>query len=161
MRDFGHHSEPMGVHTLAWLLVLGLALCVYVAGLGGQYAPSNGDELVYTHIARLTAASNHWLPLVSELDHMRNTKPPLLFWQAMVAGDWGRNWSLAALRTPSVIYTFLLAGAVGWTVHLITRNVRSACIAACVYLAFFCTFRFGRTYPVSYTHLTLPTNREV
>ena len=149
MRDFGQHSEPMGVHTLAWLLVLGLALCVYVAGLGGQYAPSNGDELVYTHIARLTAASNHWLPLVSELDHMRNTKPPLLFWQAMVAGDWGRNWSLAALRTPSVIYTFLLAGAVGWTVHLITRNVRSACIAACVYLAFFCTFRFGRTYLTS------------
>jgi 4-amino-4-deoxy-L-arabinose transferase-like glycosyltransferase len=80
---------------------------------------------------------------------MRNTKPPLLFWQAMVAGDWGRNWSLAALRTPSVIYTFLLAGAVGWTVHLITRNVRSACIAACVYLAFFCTFRFGRTYLTS------------
>ena len=135
--------------TLAWLALLLLAVGVYAFGLGGQYNPSNGDELVYTHIARLTAASNQWLPLVSELDHMRNTKPPLLFWQAMVAGDWGRNWSLAALRTPSLIYTLLLALAVGWTVQQITRNPRSACLAACVYLAFFCTFRFGRTYLTS------------
>ena len=75
--------------TLAWLALLALAVCVYGFGLGGQYIPSIGDELVYTHIARLTAASNQWLPLVSELDHMRNTKPPLLFWQALVAGDCG------------------------------------------------------------------------
>jgi len=117
--------------------------------LGGQYNPSIGDELVYTHIARLTAASNHWLPLVSELNHMRNTKPPLLFWQAMVAGDWGRHWSLAALRIPSLIYTLLIAGAVVWTVQQITRNLKAAGLAACIYLAFFCTFRFGRTYLTS------------
>ncbi len=149
MRDFGQHSHPIDFHTLAWLAVLALALGVYLFGLSGQYVPSNGDELVYAHIARLTAASDHWLPLVSELDHMRNTKPPLLFWQAMVAGDWGRNWSLAALRTPSVMYTFLLAGAVAWTVYRNTLNLGNACIAASVYLAFFCTFRFGRTYLTS------------
>lgn len=135
--------------TLAWLALLALAVCVYGFGLGGQYIPSIGDELVYTHIARLTAASNQWLPLVSELDHMRNTKPPLLFWQALVAGDWGRHWSMAALRTPSLIYTLLVAGAIAWTVQQITLNLRTACLAAVVYLAFFSTFRFGRTYLTS------------
>lgn len=135
--------------ALAWLALLAFAVWVYGFGLGGQYIPSIGDELVYTHIARLTAASNHWLPLVSELDHMRNTKPPLLFWQAMVAGDWGRHWSMAALRTPSLIYTLLVAGAVAWTVQQLTRNLRTACLAASIYLAFFCTFRFGRTFLTS------------
>lgn len=135
--------------TLAWVVLLLLTVATYVLGLGGQYVPTNGDELVYTHIARLTAASGHWLPLVSGLDHMRNTKPPLLFWQAIVAGDWGAHWSLAALRAPSVIYTLLLASAVAWTVQLVTRQWRTALIAAVVYLGFFCTFRFGRTYLTS------------
>ncbi len=135
--------------TLAWAILLLIAAAVYMLGLGGQYVPTNGDELVYTHIARLTAASGHWLPLASELDHMRNTKPPLLFWQAMVAGNWGAHWTLGALRIPSVIYTLLLAGAVAWTVQLITRQWRTAFIAAVVYLGFFCTFRFGRTYLTS------------
>jgi hypothetical protein len=134
---------------LGWLALLALAVLVYALGLGGPYNPSNGDELVYTHIARLTAASNHWLPLVSELDHMRNTKPPLLFWQAMVAGDWGQHWTMAALRAPSLVYTLLIAAAVAWSAQMITRNVQTACLAACIYLAFFCTFRYGRTYLTS------------
>jgi len=135
--------------TWTWLALLLFAVAIYVLGLGGQYVPTNGDELVYTHIARLTAASGQWLPLVSELDHMRNTKPPLLFWQAMVAGDWGRHWTLAALRAPSVIYTLLIAAAVAYTTRLITRDIKRALLAACIYLAFFCTFRFGRTYLTS------------
>lgn len=142
-------SQASAWPTLGWLTLLAFAVAVYALGLGGQYVPTNGDELVYTHIARLTAASGQWLPLVSELDHMRNTKPPLLFWQAMVAGDWGRNWTLAALRTPSVLYTLLLATAIAWTVRLATRQNRTALLAAVVYLAFFCTFRFGRTYLTS------------
>ncbi len=135
--------------TLAWLALLVVAVMIYVLGLGGQYVPTNGDELVYTHIARLTAASGQWLPLVSELDHMRNTKPPLLFWQAMVAGNWGQHWTMAALRTPSVIYSLLTTLAVGWTLQCITRDVRRALLGACIYLAFFCTFRFGRTFLTS------------
>ncbi len=142
-------SNAPDAATLAWIALLALAVLIYALGLGGQYNPSNGDELVYTHIARLTAASQHWLPLVSELDHMRNTKPPLLFWQAMVAGDWGRHWSLAALRLPSMLYTLLLAAAVAWSTRRITGSTRSACIAACLYLVFFCTYRFGRTYLTS------------
>ena len=142
-------SNTPDAATLAWVALLALAVLTYALGLGGQYNPSNGDELVYTHIARLTAASDHWLPLVSELDHMRNTKPPLLFWQAMVAGDWGRHWNMAALRLPSLLYTLLLAAAVAWTTRKVTGSTRSACIAACLYLAFFCTYRFGRTYLTS------------
>lgn len=135
--------------TLGWLLLLAFAVGMYAMGLDGQYIPSNGDEMVYAHIARLTAASQHWLPLVSELDHMRNTKPPLLFWQAMVAGNWGQRWQLWALRTPSLIYTLLLTAGVAWTVRRITHSTRSACIAACVYLGFFCTFRYGRPFLTS------------
>lgn len=142
-------SQAWNKGTLAWLAVLLLAVLTYFLGLNGQYVPTNGDELVYTHIARLTAASGHWLPLVSDLDHMRNTKPPLLFWQAMVAGNWGQNWTMAALRMPSTIYTMLISMAIGWTVHRITRDVRRALLAVCIYLAFFCTFRYGRTYLTS------------
>jgi 4-amino-4-deoxy-L-arabinose transferase-like glycosyltransferase len=144
-----HPTAQSSRTTLAWMALLLLAVLIYAAGLGGQYNPTNGDELVYTHIARLTAASNHWLPLVSELDHMRNTKPPLLFWQAMVAGDWGHHWTMAALRAPSLVYTLLIAAAIAWSAQLITGNSRTACLAACVYLAFFCTFRYGRTFLTS------------
>ena len=132
-----------------WLALLLLAVLVYALGLDGQYIPSNGDEMVYAHIARLTAASKHWLPLVSELENMRNTKPPLLFWQAMVAGNWGQNWQLWVLRTPSLVYTLLITGAIAATVRRLSNDNRSALIAACVYLGFFCTFRYGRPYLTS------------
>ena len=135
--------------TTVWVALLLLAIAVYIFGLGGQYIPTNGDEMVYAHIARLTAESGRWLPLASALEGTRNTKPPLLFWQAMVAGDWGQHWQLWALRAPSVIYTLLTAAAVGWTVRLIRRNTRDALIAACVYLVFFSTFRYGRAYLTS------------
>lgn len=142
------HQSPDAVN-LAWSALLVIAVAIYSLGLGGQYIPSIGDELVYSHIARLTAASHQWLPLVSELEHMRNTKPPLLFWQAIWVTDWGHSWNMVALRTPSLIYTLLTTGAVAWSVRLISGNLRSACLAACVYLAFFCTFRLGRPYLTS------------
>lgn len=142
-------SQAWNKDALAWLALLLVAVLTYFLGLNGQYVPTNGDELVYSHIARLTAASGHWLPLVSDLDHMRNTKPPLLFWQAMVAGNWGQHWTMAALRLPSVTYTMLISFAIGWTVLRITSDVRRAILAACIYLAFFCTFRYGRTYLTS------------
>ena len=132
-----------------WLALLLLAVTVYAMGLDGQYIPSNGDEMVYAHIARLTAASQHWLPLVSELENMRNTKPPLLFWQAMVAGNWGQNWQLWVLRAPSLIYTLLITAAIAATVRRLSNDNRSALVAACVYLSFFCTFRYGRPYLTS------------
>ena len=94
-----------------------LAFVTYVYGLDSQHIPKNGDEYPYEHITRMTAASGQWLPLQSELQELRNTKPPLLFWQGITSTGWGRNWSLWNLRWPSVIYTLLTAGMVfilGW-----------------------------------------------
>ena len=135
--------------TVGWFALLVVATTVYFFGLGGQYVPTNGDELVYAHIARVTAATGHWLPLASELNNMRNTKPPLLFWQAMVASDWGRNWQLMALRLPSLIYTLLTTAGIVFAVRGITQSARTGAMAACIYLAFFCTFRYGRPYLTS------------
>ncbi len=142
-------ADPGTDTTVLWWLLLALAITVYVFGLGGQYIPSNGDEMVYAHIARMTAETGHWLPLASALEGTRNTKPPLLIWQAMVAGDWGQHWQLWALRAPSLIYTLLAAAAVGWTARLITRSTRDGLIAACVYLAFLSTFRYSRPFLTS------------
>ncbi|CAN5504422.1 hypothetical protein BH11PSE7_BH11PSE7_05720 [soil metagenome] len=159
---------------LALVLITGLA---YLWGLDGVYIPKFGDEMVYAHIARLTAESGHWLPLQSDIPNMRNTKPPLLFWQAMVAGQWGADWRLAALRLPSVIYTWatailvaLLAARLwrarqapgqrqagrteGFANDAAASSADSAgwtcgCIAATVFLLFFSTVRYNRTYLTS------------
>ena len=136
-------------HTAFWLALLVLAACVYAFGLGGQYVPTNGDELVYAHIARKTAESGHWLPLASELADTRNTKPPMLFWQAMVAGDWGARWSLAALRAPSLLYLLLVSSAIVLCLRAVTQRWREGLLAACVLLAFLSTFRYGRPYLTS------------
>ena len=132
-----------------WLALVAAAALTYLFGLGGSYVPTNGDEMVYIHIARMTAESGHWLPLQSEIIDTRNTKPPLLFWQAMVAGNWGQNWSLFALRLPSVVYTFATAALLAFFTYRMSGRVRTACIAAALYLLFFSTFRYGRAYLTS------------
>ncbi len=138
-----------GKPALPWLALLLLALATYAIGLGGQNIPSNGDEMVYAHIAHQTALTGHWLPLASELENMRNTKPPLLFWQALVAGDWGHRWTLAALRAPSLLYTVALCGLVVALMRRWSGSTAQALLAGCVYLAFFSTFRYGRPYLTS------------
>ena len=132
-----------------WLVLVFLAAALYLFGLGGAYVPTNGDEMVYIHIARMTAESGHWLPLQSEIVDTRNTKPPLLFWQALVAGNWGQNWSLFALRLPSIVYTFATTAVLAFFAHRISGQVRTACLAAALYLLFFSTFRYGRVYLTS------------
>jgi hypothetical protein len=132
---------------------LGAALLLaltYLLNLGSPYAPTNGDEMVYLHIARLTSESGHWLPLVSDLQtptggEMRNTKPPLLFWQAIAAGQWG--WDLFTLRLPYVLETLLTAGLVGWLLSQLIRvrpQLSNGLLAATLYLGFFATYRYGR-----------------
>ncbi len=139
--------------TGAWLALLGVCIALYFWGLGNPYAPTNGDEMVYIHIARMTAESGHWLPLQSELLGTRNTKPPLLIWQAMVAGQWGQAWTLWALRLPSVLYTLATTALLGWMAWRLTphaaQRLRNACVAACLYLLFFSSFRYGRAYLTS------------
>ena len=142
-------QQPRDPLPWPWLALVVLAAAVYLFGLGGSYAPTNGDEMVYIHIARMTAESGHWLPLQSEIIDTRNTKPPLLFWQAMVAGDWGQRWSLFTLRLPSVFYTFGTTALLAFFAHRISGQLRTACIAAVLYLLFFSTFRYGRAYLTS------------
>lgn len=143
---------------LRWVALSILVALGYLVGLGGDHIPRNGDELVYANIARLTAASGHWLPLQSAWDFMRNTKPPLLFWQAMVAGGWGEHWTLLNLRLPSIAYTWAIAALVGLLTWRIAKAqpadktmhpVTTGAIAALVYLSFFTTYRYGRPYMTS------------
>ncbi len=142
MRAIRHPDAP-------WVLLVALAAALYLFGLGGPYAPTNGDEMVYIHIARMTSASGHWLPLQSELIGTRNTKPPLLIWQAILASDWGRHWNLLALRLPSILYTFASTALVGFFAWRFSARLRSACLAASLYLLYFSTFRYGRVYLTS------------
>jgi len=85
----------LGWYVLACLV----AVFTYFYGLDSQHIPKNGDEYPYEHIVRLTASSGKLLPLQSQLENMRNTKPPLLFWQGIASTDWGKDtrWILAAL----------------------------------------------------------------
>ena len=135
--------------VVLWPVLLVCIAALYLFGLGGPFAPTNGDEMVYIHIARMTAASQHWLPLQSELVGTRNTKPPLLIWQAMVASGWGQNWNLLALRLPSIVYTFATTALLGFFTWRMTGKKRTACLAAVLYLLYFSTFRYGRVYLTS------------
>jgi hypothetical protein len=123
-----------------------LAVFIYFYGLGGGHIPKNGDEYPYQHITRMTAASGQWLPLRSEFEGTRNTKPPMLFWQGIVTTDSGRDWSLWNLRWPSVVYTLLTAAmalVLGWR---LSGRVERGLIAFVTYLAFFSTYRYGRPF---------------
>lgn len=132
---------------LRWYILAGwLAVFTYFYGLDGQHIPKNGDEYVYAHITRLTADSGKLLPLQSQLDNMRNTKPPMLFWQGIASTNSGRDWTLWNLRYPSVIYTLLTAMMLfmlGWK---LSKRLETGFIAALTFLAFFTTYRFGRPF---------------
>ena len=123
-----------------------LAVFTYFYGLDSQNIPKNGDEYPYEHIVRLTAASGELLPLKSQLDNMRNTKPPLLFWQGIVSTAWGKDWTLWQLRYPSVIYTLLTATMLFMLGHKLTGKIETGFVAALTFLAFFTTYRFGRPF---------------
>ena len=155
-------GAPLVPGHLVWLALAVAAALAYLVGLGGNTIPTFGDELVYAHIARLTSDSGHWLPLVSTDPAMRNTKPPLLFWQAMAAGQAG-GWSLFSIRLPSVLYTWGTALMVGLLTARLARQSAVSCkgqpdqkralhpvtagaFAALVYLSFLTTYRFGRPF---------------
>jgi 4-amino-4-deoxy-L-arabinose transferase-like glycosyltransferase len=143
---------------VGYLLAIVLAVFTYFYGLDSPHIPTNGDEFPYAHITRLTADSGHLLPLQSQLHEMRNTKPPLLFWQGIASTHWGKAWSLWNLRYPSVIYTlltallvFLLASKLAElkTVEGAATSAETGFIAALTFLAFFSTYRFGRPFLIN------------
>ena len=127
-------------------LCLLLAVATYFYGLDSLHIPRNGDEYIYAHITRLTADSGHLLPLQSQLHEMRNTKPPLLFWQGIASTQWGRDLRLWSLRYPSVIYTLLTAVLVfllGWRV---SGGLETGGVACLTFLSFYSTYRYGRPF---------------
>lgn len=135
---------------LAWYAIATLlAVFTYFYGLDSQHIPKNGDEYPYEHITRLTADNGKLLPLQSQLHEMRNTKPPLLFWQGIASTHWGQDWTLWQLRYPSVIYTLstaLLTFLLGWK---LSRQLETGFIALLTFLAFFSTYRYGRPFLVN------------
>ncbi len=141
------------------ILTVVLAVFTYLYGLDSRFAPKNGDEYPYMHIVRMTAQSNHWLPLQSEMDGIKNTKPPLLFWQGIASTGWAKDWSLEALRWPSVVYTGLCAFLLSLTVGRFSGDVKKGMLAALVWLSFFSTYRYGRPFladPAEVFWLNLP-----
>lgn len=143
------HSATSRLRLAWYALATLLAVFTYFYGLDSQHIPKNGDEYPYEHITRLTAASGHLLPLQSQLQDMRNTKPPLLFWQGIASTSWGQEWTLWNLRYPSVIYTLLTAALtflLGWK---LSRKMETGFVALLSYLAFFSTYRYGRPFLVN------------
>lgn len=141
------------------LICLFLAVATYLYGLDSRFAPKNGDEYPYANIVRLTAESGHWLSLQSDMIGIKNTKPPLLFWQGIVTTSWGKDWGLSQLRWPNLIYTGLTALLLLLVVKRVTGDVKAGLLASIIWLAFFNTYRYGRPFladPAEIFWLTLP-----
>lgn len=131
------------------LAALILAIAVYCFALGSDHAATNGDELLYAQITRLTAATGEWLPLQAPVEKHRNTKPPALFWQGMVSTDWAKHWDLWHLRYPNVLYTLALAGMAFLLARKLAGTTAAGVTAALAYLAFFGVYRYGRVFLTS------------
>jgi 4-amino-4-deoxy-L-arabinose transferase-like glycosyltransferase len=140
------NSSERRLLRLWYGLCLLLAVFTYFYALDSPHIPKNGDEYVYAHITRFTAYSGHLLPLESQLHEMRNTKPPLLIWQGLASTRWAKDWSLVALRYPSVIYTLLTAGMVFLLAWKSSGRLETSVLACLVYLSFFNTYRYGRPF---------------
>jgi 4-amino-4-deoxy-L-arabinose transferase-like glycosyltransferase len=135
-----------GWRLLGYGLATVLAVIVYFFGLGSDHIPKNGDEFPYAHVTRITASSGHLLPLRAEIESLRNTKPPLLFWQGIASTDWARNWELWRLRYPSVVYTLLTGLMVLLLGSKLSGRREAGFLAMLIYLAFFSTYRYGRPF---------------
>jgi Dolichyl-phosphate-mannose-protein mannosyltransferase len=141
------------------LLILLLGIFTYLYGSDSRFAPKNGDEYPYMHIVRMTADSGVWLPLQSEMDGIKNTKPPLLFWQGIASTEWGRQWSLSSLRWPSLVYSALTAFFLFLAVRRFSGKTQTGILASLVWLSFFASYRYGRPFltdPPEVFWLSLP-----
>lgn len=150
-------QEPISYQSL--FLGFVLACATYLYGMDSRFAPKNGDEYPYSHIVRMTNLSGEWLPLQSEMQGIKNTKPPLLFWQAMASTEQGKKWSLFDLRWPSILYTALTAALIALVAGVIAKSFSLGLLASLTWLAFFNTYRYGRPYlaePPEIFWLSLP-----
>ncbi|MEY4058924.1 MAG: hypothetical protein RL551_163 [Pseudomonadota bacterium] len=141
------------------IAILLLGIFTYLYALDSRFAPKNGDEYPYMHIVRMTADAGAWLPLQSEMDGIKNTKPPLVFWEGIASTAWGSDWSLFALRWPSVLYTGLTAFFLFLAVARFSGKKQTGLLAALVWLSFFASYRYGRPFltdPPEVFWLSLP-----
>ena len=136
--------SPFSYRSALFILLLGVF--TYLYGLDSRFAPKNGDEYPYMHIVRMTADAGNWLPLQSEMEGIKNTKPPLIFWQGIATTAWANQWSLENLRWPSVLYTGLTAFFLCLAVRRFSGNTQTGLLAALVWLSFFATYRYGRPF---------------
>jgi 4-amino-4-deoxy-L-arabinose transferase-like glycosyltransferase len=127
-------------------LILLLGVFTYLYALDSRFAPKNGDEYPYMHIVRMTATTGDWLPLQSEMEGLKNTKPPLIFWQGIASSHWADQWTLFNLRWPSVLYTGLTALCLFLAVRRFSGNAKTGLLASLVWLSFFATYRYGRPF---------------
>ncbi len=137
--------QPRLTRTAAILTACVFVLLAYVFGLNSIHIPSIGDETPYLQIARVTGESGQWLPLRAE-EGIKNTKPPLLFWQGMVTTAKGKHWNLWALRLPVVLTTFLVALLVGIMAGRVSGDKHKALLGALIYLGFMSTLQQGRPF---------------
>jgi 4-amino-4-deoxy-L-arabinose transferase-like glycosyltransferase len=93
------------------------------------------------------------------MEGIKNTKPPLVFWEGIASTSWGSNWTLFALRWPSVLYTGLTALFLFLAVSRFSGRRQTGLLAALVWLSFFTTYRYGRPFltdPPEVFWLSLP-----
>lgn len=129
-----------------WLVVaLAITLAGYFYHLGDRNILKIGDEDLYIQIARVTGEQGKLLPLVCE-QGICDFKPPLLFWQGIASTDWGRWWSLWALRLPIVLYTGATAFLVGLLASKLAGDRRKGWLAALLYTGASATFQYGRPF---------------
>jgi 4-amino-4-deoxy-L-arabinose transferase-like glycosyltransferase len=140
------NSGQSGARLIGYAAASLLAVFAYFNGLGSDHIPKNGDEFPYAHVTRVTAASGHLLPLRSDIESLRNTKPPLLFWQGIASTNWARRWTLVRLRYPSVIYTLATAALVLLLGTKLSGRWDTGLLAFLIFLAFFSTYRYGRPF---------------
>jgi 4-amino-4-deoxy-L-arabinose transferase-like glycosyltransferase len=133
----------MNLKFFPWL-ALALGAFAYLYNLGSDHAATNPDEHLYLQITRMTADGGEWLPLKNLLPKERNTKPPALFWQGIVATDWGRHWELWRVRLPVAAYTLATALIVLLLARRLSGSTATGVLAALAFLAFFSTYRYGR-----------------
>jgi 4-amino-4-deoxy-L-arabinose transferase-like glycosyltransferase len=132
------------LEEVAFAAALVLAAAAYLYGLGAPFIPSIGDEPVYLQIARATRASGRLLPLLSD-EGINNTKPPMLFWQGIVA-SWAASFDLFWLRLPNVLLTFGAAAVAGMVALRTSGRRAAALLAPLLFLGFRSTIQQGRGF---------------
>lgn len=134
--------KTSNIQVIAGLI---LVLLAYFFALDSIHIPNIGDEGVYIQIVRKTAESGHFLSLLDE-QGIKNTKPPLLFWQGMLTTGMGNMWSFWNLRGPVVMTTLLIAFLVGFLTRMISRDSMKGFLGGLIYLGFMSTIQQGRPF---------------